>query len=122
MLKICGSSTHKHIEIIFKQCTGTGAFPSEWEECNIVPLHKKGDKQTVENYRLVLLLPICGKILEGLVLNEMFKFVIEIKLISSNQSSFKPGDSYINQMLSITHEIYESFDPGLEVRRSSPIY
>ena len=46
----------------------------------------------------------------------MFNFFIENKLISSNQSGFKPGDSCINQLLSITHEIYESFDVGLEVR------
>ena len=38
------------------------------------------------------------------------------KLISSNQSGFKPGDSYINQLLSITHEMYKSFDDGYEVR------
>ena len=33
-----------------------------------------------------------------------------------NQSSFKPGDSCINQLLSITHNIYKSFDDGYEVR------
>ena len=32
------------------------------------------------------------------------------------KSSFKPGDSCINQLLSITHEIYKSFDDGPEVR------
>ena len=48
--------------------------------------------------------------------NEMFNFFIENKLISSNQSGFKPGDSCINQLLSITHEMYKSFDVGLEVR------
>ena len=49
--------------------------------------------------------------------NEMFNFLIENKLISSISSSgFKPGDSCINQLLSITHEIYKSFDVGLEVR------
>ena len=48
--------------------------------------------------------------------NEMFNFFIENKLILSNQSSFKPGDSCINQLLPITHEVYESFDVGLEVR------
>ena len=37
------------------------------------------------------------------------------KLISENQSSFKPGDSCVNQLLSITHEIYHSLDNGLEV-------
>ena len=27
-----------------------------------------------------------------------------------------PGDSCINQLLSITHDIYQSFDDGFEVR------
>ena len=48
--------------------------------------------------------------------NEMFKFFIENKLISSSHSGFKPDNSCINQLLSITHEIYSSFDEGLEVR------
>ena len=46
----------------------------------------------------------------------MFSFFIENGLISQNQSGFKPGDSCINQLLSITHEIYKSFDDGWEVR------
>ena len=46
----------------------------------------------------------------------MFNFFIENKLISSNHSGFTPGDSCINQLLFITHEIYESFDVWLEVR------
>ena len=35
-----------------------------------------------------------------------------------NQSGFRPGDSTINQLLSITHSIFEAFDcnPSLEVR------
>ena len=48
--------------------------------------------------------------------NEMLEFFIENKLISSGQCGFKPGDSCINQLLSITHEIYSSFDEGLDVR------
>ena len=36
--------------------------------------------------------------------------------MSSHQSGFKGGDSYINQLLSITHEIYKSFDESFEVR------
>ena len=46
----------------------------------------------------------------------MFESFIENKLISASQSGFKPGDSCINQLLSISHEIYSSFDEGLEVR------
>ena len=37
-------------------------------------------------------------------------------MISPNQSGFRPGDYCVNQLLAITHEIYRSFDGGLEVR------
>ena len=37
-------------------------------------------------------------------------------MISQNQSGFKPGDSRINQLLAITHEIYKSFNVWLDVR------
>ena len=46
----------------------------------------------------------------------MFKFFTENSLIWQNQSGFKPGDSYTNQLLSITHYIYKSFDDGHEIR------
>ena len=115
-IKNSGFSICKPLEMVFKQCIETGVFPSEWKKANIVPIHKKGDKQTLENYRIVPLLSICGKILERLLFNQMFNFFIENKLISLNQSGFKLGDSCTNQLLSNTHEIYESFDVGLEVR------
>ena len=46
----------------------------------------------------------------------MFEFFIQTNLITPNQSGFKTGDSCINQLISITHEIYKSFDDGYEVR------
>ena len=116
MLKICGSAIYKPLVIIFKKCLDTGIFLSEWKKGNIVPIHKNGDKQTLKNYRSVSLLSVCGKTLERLMFNEMFKFFIVNELISSNQSGFKLGDSCVNQLVSITHEIYKSFDEGHEVR------
>ena len=91
-------------------------FLSEWKKDNIVPIHKKGNKQTLKNYRSASLLPISGKILERLTFNKIFEFFIENKLLSSSQSGFKLGDSCINQLLIITHVIYSSFDAGLEAR------
>ena len=44
--------------------------------------------------------------------------MLEESLLTSNQSGFRPGDSCINQLLAITHEIFEAFvcNPSLEVR------
>ena len=61
-------------------------------------------------------MPIFGKILERLIFEEMFPFFIKNKLIAANQSGFKSGDSPINQLIAITHEIYQSFDGRYKVR------
>ena len=116
MLKLCGESIYKPLNLIFKSCLETGQFPSDWKKANVVPVFKKGDKQLLKNYRPISLLPIIGKIFERLLYNQMFEFFIRNDLISQNQSGFKPGDSCINQLLAITHEIYKSFDACLDVR------
>ena len=100
------------LEIFFKFGIGKGQFPSEWEKANIVPFHKKGDRQMPRNYRPFSSLPICGKIFECLLYNILFEFFIKNSLISSNQSGFKQGDSSIYRLLSIAHEIYQLFDNG----------
>ena len=49
-------------------------------------------------------------------LHGLYEYFIENELISSNQSVFKPGDSGINQLLSTTLYIYQSFDNGFEIK------
>ena len=93
-----------------------GNFQLNGKKADVVPAHKKGDKQNLENYRPISLLPVAGKMFERILYNNTYKFFTENNLISPNQSGFKPDDSCINQLLSITHEIYESFDNGLEVQ------
>ena len=116
MIKLCGNSICKPLSIIFKDCLNESKFPHEWKKANVVPVRKKGNKQSLENYGQIFLLPICSKIFERLIYNEMFTFVTENNLISPNQSGFRPGDSRVNHLLAITHEIYKSFDEEFEVR------
>ena len=91
-------------------------FSYQWKKANVVPVHKKSDKQSLKNYRPISLQPIFGKFFERIIYNNIFEYLTTNKLISDNQSGFKPGDSCVNQLLSITHEIYHSLDNGLEVR------
>ena len=94
------------------------------EKRQIIPVYKKGDKQIIKNYRPVSLLPICSKTFEKIIFNSLiifkiiFKYLEDNKLLNCNQSGFQSSDSCVHQLLSITHEIYKSFDanPSLEVR------
>ena len=67
MIKICGESILKPLELIFKSCLEIGKFPIEWKKANVVPVHQRNSKQLIENYRPISLLPVCGKILERLI-------------------------------------------------------
>ena len=111
MIKTCYNSLCKSLLYYVK-----GEFPSEWKKANIVPVHKKNDKDLLKSYRSFSLLPIFGKYFERIIYNNIFEYLTTNKLIPDNQSDFKLGDSCVNQLLSITHEIYRSLHNGLEVR------
>ena len=87
-----------------------------WKKSNIFPIHKKGEKQIINNYRPVSLPPICGKIFERLILNSLFEYLEKYKLLSAHQSGFAANDSCVDQLLSIIHNIHTAFDayPTLE--------
>ena len=118
MLKLCDKSIITPLSILFQNCIDTRTFPDTWKKSNIVPVHKKGDKQIVDNYRPVSLLPILGKIFERVIFNSIFEYLEENNLLCPNQSGFRPSDSCEYQLLSILHEIYKSFDcnPPKDVR------
>ena len=115
MLKMSGDAIIKHLFKIFKNCLKCGISPDDWKKGNILPIFKKGDKQNIKNCRPFSLLPICSKIFERIIYDNMLKYFLDNNLISPKQSGFRPGDSCINQLLSITH-IFTSFDNGLDVR------
>ena len=117
MVKLCATSISKPLHILFNNSVISEYFPNEWKKAIVIPVHKKGDKQ-INNYRPVPLLPIRSKIFEKIIFNSLFEYLEDNKLLNCNQSGFRSGDSCLHQLLSVTHEIYKSFDaiPSLEVR------
>ena len=90
---------------------------SVWmEKSQLVLVHKLNDEQLLRNHRPVSLLPIFGKSFDRIIYNSIFEYLTTSKLILDNHSGFKPSESCVNQLLSITHEIYHSLDNGLDVR------
>ena len=74
--KICVKCICRLLELIFNECISNGVFLSEWKKGNVVHIDKKNNRQCLENYHPVSLLPVCGKILERFILNKMFPFAI----------------------------------------------
>ena len=110
MIQLCGDSIIFPLKLIFCNALSSGVFPSDWKKGNITPVHKKSSKQILTNYRPISLLPIFGKIFEKLIYENLYRYFHNNKLLSDNQSGFRPGDSCVSQLIAITHEIYKAFD------------
>ena len=110
MIKICDKSFAKSLIILFKNSRKSYYYPNISKRSNITPVHKKNDKQLINNYQLISLLPILGKIFEKILLN----FLLKKELLNPNQSGFRLSDSCVNHLLAI----FEALDcnPPLETR------
>ena len=118
MIKLCDDALLLPLKLIFQNCLSQGIFPEMWKNANVVPVHKKNHKNLKQNYRPISLLPIFGKILEKLVFDTLYRHLEVNSLLNPNQSGFRPGDSTVNQLLSIVNSIFQAFDcnPTLDVR------
>ena len=118
MLLLCDNTVVLPLKIIFQNILDESIYPDIWKLANVTPIHKKEDKQLVKNYRPISLLPICGKIFEKIVFNNLYYYLNVNNLLTGNQSGFRPGDSTTNQLLYLVSEIHEAFENSkcLEVR------
>ena len=118
MIKLSDAALITPLKIIFTNCLRRGLCPETWKYANVVPVHKKNEKNVKGNYRPISLLPIFGKILEKLMYDSLYSHLVSHELLNPNQSGFRPSDSSVNQLMSITHTIFEAFDcnPPLDVR------
>ena len=118
MIKLSDASLVTPLKIIFTNCLRHGIFPDIWKCANVVPVHKKNEKNLKSNYRPISLLSIFGKMLEKLVYDSLCSHLVSFGLLSPNRSGFRLGDSAINQLIAITHTIFQAFDcsPPLDVR------
>ena len=118
MLLLCDEPVILPLQIIFTNNLRTSLYPDMWKLANETPIFKNGDKQLITNYRPISLFPICGKILEKIIFNNLYTYLHTNNLITSDQSGFRPGDSTTKQILYLLDKIDQAFDStkSFEVR------
>ena len=84
MGEICDSVITELLSIIFKNYIGCGVFPDTSKMSRIIPAHKKNNKFSLNNYLPVSFSPICAKIFERIIYNNVFLFFEDNKSITPN--------------------------------------
>ena len=65
MIKICGESLTVALRIIFEQSLKEVRFPEIFKKANVVPVHKKKDKNLLQIILQLAYLPSLVKFLRG---------------------------------------------------------
>ena len=80
------------------------SVPAAWKEAHVIPLHKKGDRSNVKNYRPVSLTSVVSKVLEKVLHFHLYKHLSTSDLLSNAQHGFCPGRSCESLLLDSVHD------------------
>jgi len=67
----------------------TAVFPDRYKYAIVQPIHKKGDKFIMSNYRPISLLLSCSKILETIMFNRLYQYVHTNEILGAEQFGFR---------------------------------
>ena len=96
-------------------CTDQGYFPEELKTGCITPVHKKGDKTIVSNYRPVCSLSPFSKIFEKIIYQRMIEFINKFKLLSDTQFGFRENLSTETALLNFIDIVHK----GLTLKQNT---
>ena len=97
---------------IINQSFLSGKFPDLLKIVKVVPIHKGGSTQEMNNYRPISLLSIFDKIIEKLMHVRLYNFLEKHNVLYKKQFGFRKGNSTIFSLIEITEKIKESIDKG----------
>lgn len=112
--------TYKHVFVpplthIFRRCLYEGIFPKCLKKAVVVPIFKSGDKESVNNYRPISLLPSLSKILEKIINTRLIKYLEKNNLLSPLQFGFRANMSAADAVHTLTDFIAEELGKGNHV-------
>jgi len=93
----------------------SGIFPSQLKFSEINPLHKKGDKMDITNFRPISLLTSFSKILEKVIYTRLYQHINPNNILATEQYGFRNNLSTEKAPFKLTNEILLSLNNKLTV-------
>ena len=86
---------------LFNSILDAGHFPSCWSEGYIIPLHKKGNMENVENYRGITLLSTLGKLFTRILNNRLNEWAEKYNVYVEAQAGFRQNMGTIDNIFTL---------------------
>jgi hypothetical protein len=95
---------------IFRTSISSGKLPDEWKVGRVTPIHKKGAKTCVRNFRPITQLCGSSKVLEAMICEKLDEFLESFDKLSSSQYGFRKHRSTVDQLLVSLNDWTKSLD------------
>ena len=83
-----------------------------WKCAYVTPIHKKGPRADVENYRPISILPRLSLVLKKILF--LFNYPKIKNRLNPRQHGFRSKHSTVTQLFTFLHELYLNFDGNIE--------
>ena len=110
ILKLSKHQLSKYLSELFNLCIDQGEFPDVFKISRITPVHKKGPRNIVENYRPVCVLPNISKLFDHLIHTRINNFFICNDFLSDNQYGFRKNKNTELAILELINKIIPSIE------------
>jgi len=98
--------------IIFNKSFIDNVVPKVWKSAHVTPIHKKGVRNIVSNYRPVSVTSVYCKMMGSIIKDHLLNHLLNNNLISPEQFGFLPGRSCTTQLLHILNYFTHHLDNG----------
>ena len=112
LLRECADLIADPMCSIFNQSVRSGIFPQEWKCAKVIPLFKEGNHSDLNNYRPISIVPIVAKVFERIIYDQVYGYLTENNLTSSQQSGFRSLHSTVTALLEATNNWAFNIDKG----------
>jgi len=89
LIKLISADIIEPLLYIFNLSFSSGQVPQSLKIAKVIPLYKKGGKDIPGNYRPISLLSIFDKILEKLMFNRIYSFLVQNDILYKYQFGFR---------------------------------
>ena len=99
----------EHLSFLYNYSIEKETFPDGLKIAKVVPGHKCGPKDRVDNYRPISNLPVLSKVFERLTLTRITSFVNRYSLLSDSQFGFRQGRNITQAAIKLTTLITDAY-------------